>query len=238
MTAPDCPNPDSCPVPDPPTGIASDDLLLAELPENAPVCRSYELKWGYDSLNPGFGDTRFAPIATEAGLVVPSLYAGADDVSALLESVFHEVHHSVADRIIYEAVVRNWGLAFVRLPRALSLVDFRDHALTTLGISRDALLTTTAEHYPCTREWATWLHGSIVRGDRPEGILWHSRQAELHRPDSRREVFVLWGDRAPDGPGAYPLTGPGVRNLTEGPGRVLLDELAEDLGSVVVPAVD
>lgn len=225
-------------MPDPPGGLGPSDLRLTLLPTNASVCRGYELKWGYDSFNPGFGDTRFAPIASETGEKVPSLYGGVEDIVVLLETVFHDVHHSVTDRVIYEAVLRNWALAFVRLPRELTVVDLRDDALAALGIARDALVATTAEHYPCTRAWATWLHDLSVGGRRAEGILWHSRQAELHQRDGRREVFVLWGDRAPSGPGAYPLTGPGVRNLTEGPGRVLLEQLAEELDATIVPATD
>lgn len=211
--------------------------MVTQLPAGAPVCRGYELKWGYDSFNPGFGDTRFALIPAHGGGMVPSLYGGVDDVVVLLETVFHDVHHSVGDRIIYEAVVRSWALAFVRLPRELTVIDLRDDALFAVGLSRSQLVAASAEHYPCTRAWATWLHNHPVGGRLAEGILWHSRQSEL-QPDARREVFVLWGDRAPAVPGAYPLTGPGVRSLTEGPGRLLLEQLAEDLDAVIEPAVD
>jgi RES domain len=214
------------------------DFRTAVLPAGAEVCRSFQFKWGYDSFNPGRGDTRFAPLTTAAGETVPTFYGGVDDVVALLETVFHDVHHDVQDRIIYEAVVRQWGVAFVRLPRDLVVVDVRDEALNELGMSRSQLITTTAEHYCCTREWARWLHAHRIGRTKPVGILWHSRQAELHAPTIRREVFVLWGDRAPSEPGKYPLTGPGVRNLTEGIGRVLLDQLAEDLDARIEPADD
>lgn len=200
------------------------------------MCRAYELKFGYGSFNPGFGDTRFAPLTTGGGAAIPTLYGGVDDESVLLETVFHEVHHIVADRVIYEAVVRQWGLACIRLPRELTLVDLRDDALEALGITRDELVATTAEHYPCTRAWGLWLHEHPIDGLAAEGILWHSRQSELRTPGTRREVFVLWGDRAPSEPDAYELTGPGVRNLVEGPGRVLLDRLAEDLAASIEPA--
>lgn len=238
MTATDCPDASNCPVPHPPGGIEVSDLAVATLRANAVACRAFEFKRGYDSFNSGFGDTRFAPIATRRGDAVPTLYGGADDVGVLLETVLHDIHHDVPDRIVYEAIVRKWGLAFVRLPRALHVIDLCDDALAALGVSRHQLVTTTAEHYPCTREWGRWLHEQHIGGVEPDGIIWHSRQAELHQPDIRREVFVLWGDRAPSGPGDYPLTGPGVRNLTEGPGRVLLDRLAEDLDARVEFAVD
>jgi len=238
MTAADCPDPANCPVPNPPAGRLVGHFHSAELPEGAVVCRAFEFKRGYDSFNPGFGDTRFAPVTTADGQAVPSMYGGTDDVAVLLETVLHDVHHDVADRIIYEAFFRRWGLAFVRLPRDLVVVDLRDEALTELGMTRAQLITTTAEHYCCTRQWARWLHKHRFGGAKVAGILWHSRQAELHQPTIRREVFVLWGDRAPSGPGDYPLTGPGVRNLTEGPGRNLLDRLAEDLNARIEPAGD
>lgn len=238
MTAADCPDAPNCPVPGPPAGIDPGKFGIEVLREGAVVCRGFELKWGYDSFNPGSGDTRFAPITTGASRAVPSLYAGADDVGVLLETVLHDVHHRLDDRIVYEAIVRKWGLAFVRLPRALNVVDLRDNALATLGLSRGQLVTTTAEHYPCTREWARWFHEQWIAGVEADGLLWHSRQVELHQPQIRREVFVLWGDRAPSGPGDYPLAGPGVRNLTEGPGRLLLDQLAEDLDARIEPASD
>ena len=96
-------------------------------------------------------------------------------------------------------------------------------------------MSTTAEHYPCTRQWAAWFH---QRG--ADGLVWHSRQSELHsfrtgetstQSDALLEVCVLFGDRVPSIQGIYPLVGSGVRNLIEGQGRVLLDQLAEQLGA-------
>lgn len=238
MTAADCSDPADCPVPSPPAGKRVGDFRTVVLPAGAEVCRGFAFRRGYDSFNPGFGDTRFAPLTTEASGSVPTLYGGVDDVGVLLETVLHDVHHDVADRVIYEAIVREWGLAFVRLPRDLVVVDLRDEALEELGITRAQLITTTAEHYCCTREWARWLHAHRIGRIKAEGILWHSRQAELHQPGIRREAFMLWGDRAPSRPGEYPLTGPGVRNLTEGVGRILLDQLAVDLDARIEPAID
>lgn len=238
MTAEECPDVSGCPVPDPAAAVEPERFRVHELPANAVVCRAFKLKWGYDSFNPGTGDTRFAPIADMAGDAIPTLYGGADAVGVLLEAVFHDVHHRVADRVIYEALVRQWGLAFVRLPRALAFVDLRDAALAAAGLSREQLVTTTAEHYPCTRAWSRWFHDQQIEGGHVDGLIWHSRQAELHPTSIPREVFLLWGDRAPSTPGSYPLAGPGVRNLTEGPGRVRLERLAEDLDARAEPADD
>ena len=76
MTAADCPDPANCPVPNPPAGRLVGDFQSAELPEGAVVCRAFEFERGYDSFNPGFGDTRFAPLITADGHAVPSMYGG------------------------------------------------------------------------------------------------------------------------------------------------------------------
>lgn len=218
-------------MPAPGVTIDPADLQAREVAATTPVHRAFEPKWGYDAFNPGFGDTRFAPVPGAALGAVPTAYFAMDETSALLESVLHEVHHMVGDRVIYEAVVRNWALAYVELPTTVRLVDLSDDRLAHVGLDREQIVATMAEHYACTQEWSAWLHGAQIQGAPADGILWHSRQAELHDPSLEREVFVLWGDRAPQGPGTYPLVGPGVRNLVEGAGRIALDALASDLGA-------
>lgn len=233
MTAAGCPSPRACPVPDPPRTLQADDLALHQLPAGSPFYRVYRLAFGYDSFNPGRGDTRFAPLRAGETLVA-TMYGGSDEATVLLESVFHDVHARVRDRVVYERTLRQHGLAYVRAPRPMQLVDLRDGALPGLGLHRHQLVATTAQHYPCTREWSERLHRFATGAD---GLLWDSRQAEL-RPglDHRGEAFMLFGDRAPAGPGSYPLAGPGVRNLTEGAGRLLVDEIAERLDARIEPA--
>lgn len=229
-----CPDPSGCPVPDPPHGVHSTDLSLHVLPGTASLCRVVDLRYGYDTFNPGNGCSRFAPITTAAGVAVPTLYLAASEVGALLESVLHNVHHAVRDRMVYVATVRNHGLAYVRPPRNLRLLDLRDGELARLGLPRAGLVSSTAEHYPCTQEWARWLHDQRSEAD---GLLWHSRQAELRDPTRPEDVAVVFGDRVDQGRGSFPLVGPGVRNLVEGVGRVLLEELAEQLDALVVGTV-
>jgi RES domain len=233
MTSPQdlrCPDPDGCPV-------------VAELPPvpgvwldaGVPLYRVYSTRWGYDEFNPGLGDTRFAPFdAAATGARVPTMYLAGDEIGALLETVFHEVHHQLPRRI-YEKDLRRFGLAHVRVPRRLWLADLRDPALAAAGVRREQLVSTPAEHYPCTRRVARDVHGREIDGREVAGLLWHSRQAELlaTRPT---EVCVLFGDVAGTGRGSWVLTGPGVRNLFEGPGRVLVDVLAEQLDATVHPA--
>jgi len=231
VTAPGCGDPEACPVPTPPGLVDARRLRLATWPAERPFYRVYDVMRGYDEFNPGAGDTRFAPCVD--GAAVPSLYGGESETVALLESVFHDVAEGVRDRVIYEASLRQRGLVHMRPPRLLRLLDLRDAALARIGLARHQLVTTTAAHYPCTRAWSVWLHRRRPGGIEPDGLAWHSRQAELAGRDAR-EAFLLFGDRAPAAPGAYQLVGPGVRNLVEGPGRVLVEEIAEQLDAVVV----
>lgn len=233
MTAGTCPFPATCPVPTPGVGVDARRVRLSTVDAGTTFYRVYELKYGYDAFNPGLGDTRFAPFGA-AGTPVPTLYGGADEETVLLETVFHDVHHAVGSRVIRERDLLNRGLAFLSSETALRLVDLRDEALTDLGLDRHQVVSTTAAHYPCTREWAVWCHARRPGGRPPAGIVWNSRQAEL-RGGPPREVFVLFGDRVPTAPGTFPLVYPGVRNLTEGPGRLLVDRLAVELDALVDP---
>lgn len=116
--------------------------------------RAYDSTWGYDEPNPGLGDARFSPIddpITDERL--PSIYLAETEAAALLETVFHEVHHA-STRTIYERELRGQLLAHVALPKDAQLVDLRNPELARLGYSRDQVASSTAEHYPCTRRLA------------------------------------------------------------------------------------
>jgi len=223
-------------VPDLPIGASPFRQVV--LPVGSLVWRTYQVRFGCNEFNPGRGDTRFAPVVTTGEGPIPTLYCGSDQVVVLLESVLHDIHQAVSDRIVYEAVLRNWGLVRVRLPRDILLVDLRNAALARNRIARKSLVATTADHYPCTRQWSLWLYETKHSDSYCDGIVWHSRQAEIHAPALEREVYMLFGGRAPSGRGDYPLAGPGVENLTEGPGRLLLERIAEQFDARIEPTDD
>jgi hypothetical protein len=193
--------------------------------------RVYDGTWGYDEHNPGYGDARFSPFDDPRdGHRVPSMYLAATPTAALLETVFHEVHQS-SSRIIYERHLRGKLLAHLALPTAARLGDLRDPELARHGLHRNQVVNTSAEHYPCTRRLAI---AARTQDGSLQGLIWHSRQTELagHAPT---EVLILFGDAFPSGRGSWPLTGPGIRNLYDGPGRLLIDQIAEDLDALVEP---
>lgn len=150
-----------------------------------------------DMTVPGAGDTRFAPLPDTR-----HVYIGATLTVAVLESALHEA--SGPDPTIYLAGLAGQGITPVELTGPVRFADLRDDALTRLDVPRAALVDTTPAHYACSRAWAEVLHGHRPGGYQVEGILWHSRQADLHaraNPDGLAadlvrhqpaEVAVIW----------------------------------------------
>jgi hypothetical protein len=223
----DCPDPPGCPV-----AATLPRLRTVTVRPGAALYRVYNVTWGYDEHNPGLGDTRFAPIADpSSGLRLPSMYLAATPVAALLETVFHDVQPDGG--VIYERQLRGMLLAHVLPPEPMVLADLRDPELDRLGLSRPQVVAGPAEHYPCTRRLAT----AALTPRRPrgpiQGLIWHSRQAELAGQD-QAEVMVLYGEpRYSSRRGTWMLFGPGARSLYEGPGRLLVEEIAESLGAFI-----
>lgn len=188
-------------------------------------------------LVPELGDTRFAPIAG-----VAHTYLATTTFAALLESALHEA--TPPEPRIYGAQVRRWAESAVALSEPVRLVDLRDPELDRLGLTREQLVATEPSHYPCTRVWAHALHGRAVGGRRTQGVIWNSRQRELHalamseRPalqdlitEVPAEVLVIWSPPASDRP--LVAADGGLGNLAAGPGWDYLMDLAALLGITI-----
>jgi len=105
-----------------------------------PWHRAYEAKWGHDECHPrGGGDSRFAPFTFALGTNVPSLYLAETNAAALVETVFHDVH-PLSKRLVT-----------VSLPSPPVLLDLSDLKLQRLSVSRGEVVSSPAEHSPCTR---------------------------------------------------------------------------------------
>lgn len=74
----------------------------------------------------------------------------------------------------------------LRLLADLTLIDLSAISLRKLGVSRAALIDSTASHYVETREWAVALHEQYPAA---QGLKWTSRQ------DDTASALVLFGDR-------------------------------------------
>ncbi len=191
----------------------------------------------------GRGNARFSPLRVD-GTLVPTMYWAATQTVALLETAFHDVHQ-MGTRIISESLhLARYGLVALVAPVSLPLIDLTDVGLARVGVTRAQLVATTPQHYACTREWAATLHGRRIGPVTPVGLLWQSRIAELAGADSlllgdllpaASRVCVLFGDRVPVDPDAWQPGDPRYDDLTIDDGRLLAEQIAEQLGAVIVP---
>ncbi len=174
---------------------------------------------------------------------MPTLYGAATQTVALLETCFHGVHE-LATRLVSGPVdLAPRGLVALSTPTSLPLIDLTDAGLERLGLSRAQLVATTPEHYACTRDWALALRRRRIGGVRPAGLLWQSRIVELAQADSlllgdlltvASEVFLLFGDRVVIDGDTWRPGDPHYDDLTAGDGRLLAEQIAEQLGAVIV----
>lgn len=194
--------------------------------------RVYDGKWGYDEFNQGWGDTRFAAINDPVtGKRLPHMYLGESPTTVLLESVFHDVHE-LGSMTAYHAHLHEKLLGHIEVPTDATLGDLRDPQLARLGLTRSQVVSSPAEHYPCTRRLAI---AALSQSHDPplQGLIWHSRQAELVSKPSE-EVIILFGDeRYPSVRGTWRRSGPGSQNLYEGPGRLFVDQIADELRALI-----
>lgn len=242
MTAPGCPFPSTCPVPDP-RDVDLRRLRIARRPVGMTFHTAYARRhWPRLFNGSGAGNARFSPIES-AGSVVPTLYGAGTQTVALLETVVHDVHQA-GTRIVSVALhLAPRGLVTLTTPQPLPLVDLTDAGLARVGLTRDQLVATTPAHYACTRVWAAHLHRRRIGSVTPVGLLWQSRIAELATGDSllladllprTDEVFVLFGDRVPTVADAWLPGDPHYDDLAAGEGRLLAEQIAEQLGAVIV----
>ena len=231
----ECPDPERCPVAvDVLSEVAQAGRLpVVETPGDRTWYRVYDARDGYATPNPGYGNTRFAPFDDTSGARVPTLYLAESLAAALLETSLHDLVAS-ARRYVAEAALHGKHHARLLAPEPLRLADLRDPALASLDLSRSNVASSTEEHYACTRRVARAVHASPQH---VAGILWHSRQAELNQQPAA-EVAVIFGDRVAmdrDAWGlAYHRGASGA--LLEGAGRLLLDQLAEELDFTILLA--
>lgn len=244
MTAPGCLDPVNCPVPDP-QNMDLRRLRLIRIREGASLHTSYNRgRWPALFNDSGRGNARFSPLQI-GGAVVPTLYGAATQTVALLETSFHDVHEA-GTRIISESLhLEPRGVVALNAPESLPLIDLRDEGLDRIGLSRASLVATTPEHYACTREWAVALHGRRIGPIVPVGLVWQSRIAELARADSllfddllghAGEACLLFGDRLPLEHVAWQPGDPHFDDLSRGDGRLLAEQIAEQLDAVIVPS--
>ncbi len=95
-----------------------------------------------------------------------------------------------ASRAVRRTALRPLVLSTVAPRRALRLVQLYGAGLRRLEVRREELIDCEADRYAETLAWAAALHGSV---ERPDGLIWVSRQHDTSRS------LVLFGDRVAAG---------------------------------------
>jgi hypothetical protein len=236
VTAEGCADPDSCPVPDP-DDVDLRHLTSTVLPAGTPLRRGHKSRYAATEPVPATDAdpaptsmTRFAPVPN-----APHVYVARREIAALLESAFHDLVPG-NPRIRWPQLA-HWSVAHVTLRTDVRLIDLREPALERLGLDRAQLVATDPGHYPCTRAWGVRLHGRHIGGRATYGLLWHSRQAEVHADQGVRPLLadILTGEQA-EVAVLWPPRGQAFLDLVAGPwplgsGRGL--ELVRDVANLL-----
>lgn len=228
---PPCPHPAGCPVAFDRFEELADTAGAFELITMpvSPWHRVYSAHDSFETPNPGVGSSRFAPFPDPAsGRQVPTMYLAESLTAALLETVFHNVDPSVDVNVVAHRDLHGRLHAQLLPPRELLVVDLRDGELERLGIERSQVVTSPAEHHPCTRRIAQILHADRREVD---GIIWHSRQAQ-RRGFGPAEAMIVFCDRVETSRRSWELTPTqdALGALLEGAGLVAVNRIAADLG--------
>lgn len=155
---------------------------------------------------------RFSPLPGVAHTYLARLAS-----AAVLETALRDVMSEAP--LVTRPHLAGWAVSNVTTTRPVQLADLRGPALAALELRPEQLTTAGPAHYGCTGRWAAALHA-----DGFDGVIWHSRQAALHRKRVEQvgglaklalthaavEVIVYWGRPnddllAPGGSGVVPL---------------------------------
>ena len=166
------------------------------------------------------GNSRFSPIKDVAGEIVPTIYAGEDVKTALMETVLHDVPSPSHGYIYSPAPPEERVLSTIQLSAEIFLADLTVLGLRRIGLQSSDVIDGDKPSYPTTRTFAAELHAA--RTD-VAGVIWDSRQ-------TGKKAIVLFEDRL----GTITLAhGPTARSVSidDDSVRDELTELLDQLGA-------
>jgi hypothetical protein len=186
--------------------------------------RVHDLAFGGSEFNTSTkGNARFSPIFDDAGILIPTLYAGTTLDCALMETIFHDVPFKAGFKP-FSKLKMDGKVHSVLLPTAdLRLIDLNTVALHKLGVKRTQLIDTTKAHYSATRLWAQALYTQCPDA---QGLRWTSRQ------DDQAHAVALFGTRVK--PSDLGLDGSSESLLVDGHAHPSVIELAARIGVTLV----
>lgn len=195
----------SCRAPVPPL-----DPLFDRWPAGRVIHVIHDTAFVPESFNPGVDaaarlrkPTRFAPVRSLNGEVVPYLYGGSTLDCAIFETVFHEVPIDAPDKFVDLDDFAQRGHGELIPNRELKLVDLTSEGLHRLKVPKEELIASPSRDYLDTAAWAQALHQQFSDVD---GLLWMSRQRD------RDHALVLFGDRVNGVLSGRRVGGPLARN--------------------------
>ena len=143
-----------------------------------------------DTFAEGWGDTRFAPIFTEAGTSVHTYYVASTPEAAYMESVLHDVSLSPPGMFEVASLV-HYRLVQLRLPATLQYVSFHTPYLPRLGIARAHLIDSPPAYYGQTRRWS---QAAYLQRTTAQAVGYGSKR------DDAARCLMLFKQRLPDPP--------------------------------------
>lgn len=161
------------------------------LPKGETLHRVHPTGRQASSFNPCQGrPTRFAPIKSDSGNCVPSLYAGSTLRAAIHETIFHDIPANAEMKTVPLQEVVQRSHSELKTTRSLKLVELRNVNLNAWKITRRELISSNPTQYQSTAKWAEVIHHQFPDTD---GLVWTSNQCD---PD---DAYVFFGDRVAAG---------------------------------------
>jgi hypothetical protein len=149
--------------------------------------RVHDLAYGGSEFNTSLkGNARFSPITDDAGVLIPTLYAGTTLDCALMETIFHDVPFKTGFKPFSKRKIVGKVHSVFLPTEDFRLIDLSTVAFHKLGVKRTQLIDTTKAHYPATRRWAQALYTQFPDA---QGLRWTSRQ------DDQASAVILFGPR-------------------------------------------
>jgi hypothetical protein len=186
--------------------------------------RVHDLTFGGSEFNTNTkGSARFSPITDDAGVLIPTLYAGTTLDCALMETIFHDVPFKAGFKPFSKLKMDGKVHSVLLQTADLRLIDLSTVALHKLGVKRTQLIDTTKAHYPATRRWAQALYTQFPAA---HGLRWTSRQ------DDQAHAVMLFGPRVAQSDIGW--NGSSESLLLDGHAQPAVIELAARLGVTFV----
>lgn len=199
-------------------------LVTLKLGRGLKLHRVHNLAFGGSEFNTNTkGNARFSPITDDAGVLIPTLYAGTTLDCALMETIFHDLPFKAGFKPFSKLKMDGKVHSVLNPTADLRLIDLSTVALHKLGVKRTQLIDTTKAHYPATRHWAQALYTQFPNA---QGLRWTSRQ------DDQAHAVMLFGTRV--SPSDIGWDGTSESLLLDGHAQPSVIDLTSRLGVTLV----